>query len=289
METTFSLSSVTGEKGGKGTVDVVIDCGDVWHIVDFKYGAGVSVDVVKNHQLILYGLGVLNAWSGFLGEPQNIVLTIVQPRSRRQDPIKTWDTTPAELREWESFFFKAACEALKNLKARSIPHISYSPSEKACRFCRAKARCPALAREVMLATKQSTQPLNNHELSKALDTLPLVEAYVKAIKDEAYRALNEGEELPHYELKEGRKGNRTYKDARQAEQVLRRLFGDQALRSVLISPAEADKLAKANSFEAEEMEELQKRIIRPNGKPQVTRTQEETQQQARLDEFKAVA
>ncbi|MEG8099549.1 DUF2800 domain-containing protein [Candidatus Liberibacter brunswickensis] len=288
-ETTFSLEAVTGEKDGQGTVDIVIDCGDVWHIVDFKYGAGVNVEASNNYQLILYGLGVLNAWGDFLGEPQKVVLTIIQPRIREQDPIKTWTLTPSELREWQQFFFTTGQEALKTKKLRTIPYTAYQPNTDVCRFCRAKARCPAVAKTVLIALEQPSKLLNNDELAKVLDTLPLVESYVKAVKDEAFKALNNGETLPNYTLKEGRKGNRTYKNEQEAEHILRRLFGDQAIKSVLISPAEADKLAKSKNLNIQDIEELQNAVIRPEGKMQITREQEELKQQADLAEFSKVA
>ncbi|AHA27999.1 hypothetical protein lam_653 [Candidatus Liberibacter americanus str. Sao Paulo] len=285
-ETTFSLEAVTGETSGQGTVDVVIDCGDVWHIVDLKYGAGVAVEAQDNQQLILYALGVLDAWSTFCGEPSKVVLTIVQPRVRGQDPIKTWEVTPDELHKRQKLFFESGQEALAIKKSNVIPYTAYQPSEKVCRFCKAKARCPALARTAVLATNQ---PLNNYELSKALDTLPLVEMYIKAVRHEAFRALNAGETIPDYTLKEGRKGNRTYRDEQEAKELLGRLFGDKAFRNVLISPAEMDKLVRVEDLSDEDRSKLEQLVIRPEGKQQVTRYETENLKIANISEFNKVA
>lgn len=286
-ETTFSLEAVTGEKGGQGTVDIVVDCGDIWHVIDFKYGAGISVKATDNQQLVLYALGVLNAWSAFCGLPKKIVLTIVQPRIRNQEPITTWEVTPDELREWEQFFFSKGQEALGIKKGRTIPHTAYQPNGVACCFCKAKARCPALAKTVF---ETIDKPLDNLGLSKALDALPLIETFVKAVRSEAFRALNDGEKLPNYTLKEGRKGNRTYRDEQEATELLGRLFGTEAFKSVLITPSEADKLANENNITEEEKKELQELIIRPAGKAQISRElQQERSQVANIEEFNKVA
>lgn len=82
--------------GGFGTADCIIIAGDRIEVIDFKCGQGVLVDAENNPQLMLYGLGALQAF-GTLYDLTEVRLTIVQPR---RQSISTWTITVADLERW---------------------------------------------------------------------------------------------------------------------------------------------------------------------------------------------
>ena len=103
-------------------------------VVDYKHGAGVSVDVVNNPQLIIYGLAALN----HVTKPHlyhYITLAICQPRVKSGNKIKTWTVPIAELKEqWEPTINRAI-KAVKNNPNRCIVGSH-------CRWCPGATLCP---------------------------------------------------------------------------------------------------------------------------------------------------
>jgi len=59
-----------------GTVDAVLVVGDKAYVYDFKYGAGVVVEVEDNPQLMIYALGAIKRRT----KVKTVDLVIVQPR-----------------------------------------------------------------------------------------------------------------------------------------------------------------------------------------------------------------
>lgn len=62
IEQKLLVGQWTGEAGAKGTADVVIMAGDELIVMDLKFGRGVAVDAERNEQLMIYGLGALDAF-----------------------------------------------------------------------------------------------------------------------------------------------------------------------------------------------------------------------------------
>jgi hypothetical protein len=132
-----------------GTSDAVILTEDEIQVHDLKYGRGVKVDADNNEQLMLYALGALDTF-GPLGDFKRIRMVIHQPRLQH---LSEWSCTVDELL---AFAAKAkerayhAIQVLEHEKPDAIVH-HLTPGEKQCRFCKAKAICPAL-RDNVLAT-----------------------------------------------------------------------------------------------------------------------------------------
>ncbi|MCU7488354.1 MAG: DUF2800 domain-containing protein [Candidatus Liberibacter asiaticus] len=143
---------------------------------------------------------------------------------------------------------------------------SFGVDENACRFCRAKPRCGALAVKALSTFSEHMQILSNRQLSQVMNVLPLIETWMKGVKEEALNVLSSGEDLPNYELKEGRKGSRTYNNDNQVEQLLMRELGDEAYNRTLLSPTETEQLVKRKKVSETTWEQLQKFITRKDGK-----------------------
>jgi len=250
-----------------GTSDTIIVAGDELIIVDLKYGQGVGVDAEDNPQLMLYALGAWEAYS-LLYDIKQVRMVISQPRKGHFSEAVV---TVPELKAFALEAAMAAQHALANLKrfeADPTVALELTPGEKQCRWCRAKATCPALRDEVKLAVGSAaslddfddvsdkplamqlaakmpvTADLSAQALSQAMKAADLVEAWLKAVRAEVERRMLAGETIDGFKLVEGRQGNRAWSDPEAAEALLKsfRLKQEEMYSFNLISPTTAEKL-----------------------------------------------
>ncbi len=147
VEKRVDYSSFIGVPDSFGTSDTIIISGDGKEItiIDLKYGKGVRVDADNNSQMMLYALGAIDEFAA-LGESfERVRLVIHQPRL---DHLSEWTCTVDELMEFAGEAKKAA-EIAMAVYNGTLPKVSSNiqflfPSEKSCRFCKAKHICPAL-------------------------------------------------------------------------------------------------------------------------------------------------
>lgn len=125
-----------------GTSDVVILTADEIQVHDLKYGMGVKVDAENNEQLMLYALGALDTF-GALGDYKQIRMVIHQPRLQH---LSEWSCTVDELL---AFADRAKVAAQKAIHIVDTSGPFLVPGDKQCRFCKAKATCPALTKHVL--------------------------------------------------------------------------------------------------------------------------------------------
>lgn len=298
------------EEDGWGTADVIILLPDEIVVVDFKYGMGVEVqagyDVPvetaashgvernPNPQMACYGLGALTAYRDF-GDFERARLVISQPRITKKP--SEYDLTIAELERWGSEAARAAVEKCRRAEAafESVHDRKHwddaylTPGEKQCRFCKAKATCPALRNEVA-STVFGVQPATPEEfaethdmakpevegneanwLSVCLRRVDLIEDWCKGIRTEVERRLLAGESVPDFKLVPGKKGNRQFASEQEAETLLKsfRLKLEEMYDFKLISPTTAEKRAKAGVIGPRQWTKLQEIIVQKEGKPHV--------------------
>ena len=182
-----------------GTSDVVILTPDEIQIHDLKYGRGVKVDAfdiehdfdlqedgstlpvdrtVGNPQMMLYALGALEAF-GALGDFKRIRMVIHQPRLQH---LSEWDCNVDELLAFADKA-KAAAQVAIHIVDTAGPFLV--PGEKQCRFCKAKAACPALTKKVLETVADDFVDLTKGEISvstKDAESI-LAQAYGVAVKN----------------------------------------------------------------------------------------------------------
>lgn len=262
VEQRLEFSSYVGTPGQFGTSDAVILTADEIQVHDLKYGRGVRVDAEENEQLMLYALGAL--WTfGMLGDFKRVRCVIHQVRL---DHLSEWDCSVDELL---AFAERAKRSALECDNAQTIYRTSgysgsssyFNPGDKQCRFCKAKATCPALAGEVsrivygdesVLANPHETAkptavPQNATLLGTYRDRLELIESWCKAIATTVAAELDAGHEVPGWKRVTGKRGNRAWQDKEAVEKQLKamRLKHEEIYDYSLISPTQAEKkLAK---------------------------------------------
>lgn len=266
-ERRLEFSHVVDVANQFGTSDAVILGDDTLFVVDLKYGMGVKVDAMDNEQLQLYALGALKEYE-FLGDFSLVQMVIHQPRLNH---VAEYVITVPELLAFGRRAKEAAALAL-------TPNATLVPGEKQCRFCKAKATCPALREEVLdivaadasdfddLTANNVRTDGDTDYLSVAMDKVSLVEDWCKAIRAEVERRLMAGQTVPNYKLVEGRQGNRAWVDKGAIEALFQswRLRKDEMYDFSLISPTKAEKLLTPVRWE-----KAQSLISRSAGKPSV--------------------
>lgn len=295
VEQRVPIGHVTGEENAHGTSDVVV-IGDGWiKIADLKYGQGVAVLAEDNEQMQLYALGAIERY-GLLDDFQTISMAIDQPRiGNFISEETTWTIPVAQLLEFGETVRKAsfAVSEAQRVYAEHGGHFggdaawALMPSEKSCRFCRAKATCPALREEVMLnvggecispATVEEFAQFvpievdadtGDNYLSIAMAKVDLVEMWCKAVRAAVFQNLVDGKPVDGFKLVAGRAGNRAWSQPDEVEALLKKSFRikvDEMYDLKLISPTQAEKLLKDSPARWKKVTPF---ITRADGKPSV--------------------
>lgn len=290
VEQKVNISSITGEKDASGTSDAVLIDGAELIIVDLKYGRGVKVDAENNEQLAIYAAAAVEQFD-ILGEIDRVRMVISQPRL---DHVSEWAQSLEQLRHFINGIKVAAgfvrgALALAEEQAGFINPTNLKPGDKQCKFCDAKATCPALARQVLNtvaddfvdldatiktqidgATDRVTQ-FDNVKLGECLDAVDLIEGWCKAVRARVESELLAGNTVQGYKLVEGRRGSRKWIDEEEVEATMKamRIKKEDMYDFSLISPTSAEKLAKSGVIGERQWPKLKEHITQSEGKPSV--------------------
>jgi len=265
VEQALPIEHITGEAGAVGTGDAVIiavfahrTVVDVW---DLKYGRGVAVDAVGNEQGQMYALGALEKYA-LLYDFTDARITISQPRA--SDTPREWDRTVEQLAEFKLKASSAARLATDIMAGVYVGTPALVPGAEQCRFCKAKATCPALADYVgvtvgadfsaLAASKTAIEvPSDLSLLGVKLAAVGLIEDWCKAIRGAVEGALfgannsAAAQAMLGFKLVQGRRGNRAWSSAEDVEALLKkmRLKREEMYTFSLISPTVAETLLGA--------------------------------------------
>lgn len=283
VEKRVGIGHLTGEEGAGGTSDVIIIKGGEIIVIDLKYGMGVRVDADANPQLMLYALGALNEYD-LIGDFDTVTMVIHQPRLNH---VSEYSIPVRQLLEFGNVVqatAKNVSAAITNQDQLDTWNDDYlNPGEKQCKFCKAKATCPALRAEMAevvggsadlsdfadLVPQEITSETSDNYLPVAMSKIEMIEQWCKAVRAETERRLLAGQPVTGYKLVEGRAGNRAWKDAKAVEEMMKKTFrmrDDQVYDFALISPTKAEKVFKENP---KRWANLQEQIVRSEGKPSV--------------------
>lgn len=296
VEQRLSIEHITGEPGAKGTSDCVIIA--VWpdgraeiEVRDLKYGRGVAVQAERNYQAMIYADAAHEEHSAFY-DFDRINIVIHQPRVNEKP--SEWATTPADLHAWISETAKPAAErALLYVDSVELAPLSpsdFNPGEKQCKFCKAKAVCPALAAHVEqtigedfdtvadalargtdagAADPKHVDLLDNERLGVVYVSLDLIDSWAKAVRGRIEHELLQARAVPGVKLVAGRRGARQWNEPEAAEALLKsmRLKQDQMYNFKLISPTQADKLLSKES--PRRWKKVEALIVQRDGRPSV--------------------
>lgn len=271
LEHRFDLSPLNPPEPMFGTSDVTLwdDATQTLHVIDYKHGSGVVVDVVDNPQTMMYALGAVVEHGK---KPQRIITTIIQPRASHPDgPIRSWEFDWDTLVAFKRRLFKGAHATQEPDAPRQVGDW--------CRFCRAKAVCAAQAdhAESVALTEFQADPvappaprdLTPEKIAYVLERAALVRDWLNGVEEHALNLLKAGEDVPGYKLVPGR-ANRKWKDEAAAAKYLayKGLRMKQRFTKKLISPAQAEKLLGEDAWRLEDHWE------KPEGKPTLARVED---------------
>ncbi|MDR8026472.1 DUF2800 domain-containing protein [Burkholderia cenocepacia] len=291
IEQRLDISTFTGELDAHGTSDAVILAGEELIVADLKYGRGVKVDADHNEQLMLYAAAALQEFE-IVADFEQVRLAIVQPRL---DHISEWTISVRDLRSFAQDVKPRADRCMAGLeyfrKYNEIHEHYLAPGDDQCRFCKAKATCPALAARVQAEvgsdfeniatftqnpeqhamTLKALTPTTAEDLGTAMRALDLIEGWCKAVRARAETELLAGRPVPGFKLVEGRRGARRWSSEDDAEQALKgmRLKVEEMYDLKLISPTSAEKLHKAGAIGPRQWPKLQQLITQSEGSPSV--------------------
>lgn len=213
IEQLFDLSLFYPGLFGTADCAAYVQSERMLHVIDYKHGVGVPVEVVGNTQLRYYGLGALVHLQslGLEGPlPEQVTLTIVQPRSWHPDgPVRSEVVTSANLIMW--------AEDLVDAARATEPADAPLHAGTHCRFCPAMPRCPKLYEDNLAAAQlvfadvptptiaQLHAPtpaamLSEEQLRRALLASMLLEPWLKELHAYAMELIQSGHPIPGWKL-----------------------------------------------------------------------------------------
>lgn len=248
VEQPYSLAAFNPPAPMFGTSDAVVFQPIPRRLVvaDLKYGQGYAVDAIDNDQLRYYALGAVLALEEKIGPGKidTVEMIIVQPRALHPDgPVRRWEVTLQGLMEFAGTLLAAADRT-------QDPNAPLTPG-RWCRFCRAKAVCPALKDQAQaLARVDFAEPetelvlptppehLTMEQLVKIANYGDILTDYVKAVNAHIQGLLERGVEVPGFKLV-ARRATRRWKSEAQVEKWAEEagiepltLYADPEIRSV---------------------------------------------------------
>lgn len=181
---------------GFGTCDAVVISNGTMHVIDLKYGKGLRVSASDNSQLKLYALGAFEAF-GFMYDVKTVCLHIFQPR---MDNISTYEISLPKLRIWGETEVSAKAALAAEGKGEQVPGDW-------CTFCKAKAKCTALAAEAMQAAQLDfVQPreLTDEQILDMYKKSARIQSWLSSLDTHVLNQALAGKSWPGYKLVEGR-------------------------------------------------------------------------------------
>lgn len=283
-----NLSELTGEKEAGGTADCVMLLGETLHIVDFKYGKGVRVEVEGNPQLLLYCIGVYDELVDMGFTIKHCALTICQPRINNTQswPVPMDFSCPDPFHAYRTSIAERAARALALYHGAAPTADDYptpfAPNLDCCRFCRAKGICPCMNKavttelasqfaDVPAEIKAIPVPDTPERLAKAYSYCDLIDTWVKSVRSRVQTELREGRLVPGYKLVVGSKGKRVWasKDEAQALVKAMRLSSDEAYKKEILSPTQMEKLVKKGVIGPRQWQRFESLIVRAPATQQI--------------------
>lgn len=283
VEQRVEFSRFVDVPGQFGTADALIlsTDGEMLDVDDLKYGRGVRVDAEDNEQMMLYALGSYDQFSA-VADIKRVRMTIHQPRL---DHVSVFETSTEHLLAFGERAKVAAQKAIDILDTGIYDTNELVPGDKQCKFCKAKATCPKLAEFVQdelgadfesltaqpYDAGRAVAAITNDCLPLAMNAVDLIEGWCKAVRGETERRLLAGTPVSGWKLVQGKQGNRAWTDAKVAEETLKtmRIKHEEMYNYSVISPTDAEKLAKAKIIGPRQWPALQQIITRSAGKPSV--------------------
>ncbi len=218
-------------------------------VYDFKYGAGVPVDVKDNYQMKCYAVGALNEYEADGGNSMMdvIELVIVQPRARHKDgEVRRWETTRDKILE----FRQEIKDAIFRCKSKN-PKFK---SGDWCRWCPAKHKCQHMFEETQDIAKNAFDVINDGsetltamtdtQMLRILDNKDTIIGFLKAVEAHAQARLETGGTIGDYKLVRGRATRKWIDEELVKGSLAVSVPADRLFIKKFVSPTQLEKVLK---------------------------------------------
>lgn len=183
------MSDENGTPLWSGEPDALFITGTSGLVLDYKTGRGDVWEASVNLQL--RALAVLAVENYSLTE---ITVAIIQPLAGK----------PTIARYTFSDLLVAVAEVSEVMARIKEPNQPRTPSEDACKYCRAKAICPEAQQAVaVIVSTQESAIIDPQELGRFLELAPVALKVIEARKDQAKSFIEAGGVIPGWKLKPG--------------------------------------------------------------------------------------
>jgi hypothetical protein len=227
-------------QGFGGTIDCMLP--DKMHLVDFKYGAGLPVDVRGNGEGTWEGVNVQMACYAILAREHlnkqgDVTVTVVQPRASHPDgPIRTTTLEGDYLADL----------TLQLLRVADGDRANEIHAGDHCRWCPRKVYCPELYEITLLTAKKefAEVEMTPETAAKFLDQSAAIKTFLDGVESWVHGRLEKGIDVPGYKLVD-RYGHRRYSadEAKIVRFCRNKGFGKkQIYQTELLSPAQLEKV-----------------------------------------------
>lgn len=236
-----------------GTADFMAHCPDQLVVADYKFGAGVGVEVRGNAQLLFYAVGAALALPR-IDPAMSVDIIVVQPRAPHPEgPVRRTRLLMLDLMMWAASVLRPGVEAVLRDDAPLV-------TGDHCRWCPVQALCPALRADVQVAARSvfgalPPDPVNltPADLAKWLNRAPRIEAWLSAVREQAEARMFAGERIPGWKTVPKRSPRR-WSDPDEVEALLirRGVSADVFTDSKIASPAQLHKRLADDDWRAVE-------------------------------------
>lgn len=269
IERTFDLSILRPPEPMFGTADAVIVGDRTIEVIDLKYGAGVTVEVTDNVQLLYYALGAIVAeFSRRIMDPKDnftldgddtvldgacalfdeVRVHIVQPRAPHSDgPVRSSLTFTGQ--DIKAFAIKLLTRA-DNVQAPD----AVLQAGSWCQFCPARGHCPELAarsklvaqtdfESVPMEAPPDVEHMSIERVASILQSVDVLNIFIAALKRRVTNELESGREVPGWKLVNKRANRQWLSEETLIEWAEGNdLPGESLYEKKLLSPAQLEKI-----------------------------------------------
>ena len=255
------------------------------HVVDYKYGAGVTVNAYQSKQMTIYARSAIEDRKlSWLNSGTKVSLHIYQPRSRKEDgqgPASTWATTWDVLNLFSERDIAVPAQLILSREADHL--LKFKPSDETCRWCPCAAFCgarneylitgvPVVRQMVQAAPIQPTAPenLTDAQLGQILAHAGDLKKWLGQVEEYVWGRNRAGRTVPGTKLVAGR-GTRTWASEMNILVLARTsALGVNAIEEVephLLSPFALEEKMKAAGVKKKDRDKVLALAVRTPGAP----------------------
>lgn len=175
-----------------GTVDAALLTTSSIHVFDLKYGENEPVDTKNNAQLMLYAVGLYQAYKPLYPSITDIVLHIIQPRQEYTHSI--YQLSDEQLMSWFNNTVLSVCHEISKL---GINRVMSNPSVETCKEAHCEAyecgRCNKCKNWALnrLSASSSVLP-NEKELVEEVRLRDFINGFIENSKNSTINELEKG-------------------------------------------------------------------------------------------------